>query len=118
MSKISRGISELGKHENTVWYTHTCSCGCGEHLLLEVTSSEDVEMVAIDIYATVTSFNLNCKSNVLLQFFSDMWWRIKTTWKVLIRGEINLQTDICINSKQGVTDYIEALIEASKVFKD
>lgn len=115
--KTTRDISVLCAHEDSMWYTHTCSCGCGEQIVIEVTSSEDIELISIEMYATVTGFNRDCKMNFFSQLFSDAWWKVTTAFKVLFKGQISLQTGICINSKQGVEDYITALTEASNVFK-
>lgn len=117
MSKISRDIAVLGEYKDTVFYTHTCSCGCGEQITIEVTAPEDLELVTIEMYAEVTCYNRNITYNCITDFFSELWWRVKNSVQVLIKGEIKLQAGICINSRQGVTDYIKALTEASKVFK-
>jgi hypothetical protein len=118
MPKISRNISILEEYNCTTWYTHTCSCGCGEQVTMEVVAHNDVELVTLEFYVEVKSFNMQCKSNCFLQFISDALWRVKNGFKVLLMGQISLQTEICINSKQGIDDYIKALTEASVAFKE
>ena len=117
MKSAARNISVLDEYGSTVWLTLNCSCGCGEQITLEITSPEDMEMVSIDMYAKVTGFNRAFKLNSFKQFCSNVWWRVATSFIVLYKGEVELQTGICINSKQGVLDYITALTEASNVFK-
>ena len=117
MKSTARNISVLNEYEDSVWLTHTCGCGCEEQITLEITSPDDMELVSIDLYATVTGFNRGIKLNVFKQFFSNVWWRITTSLKVLFKGEVRLQTGICITSSKGIEDYIKALTEASGVFK-
>lgn len=123
MKSITRDISLLDEYDYTTWYTHTCSCGCGEQVTIEVVSSEDIELISIEMYAEVTSFNRDIFKQFLSyawfkQFLSDIWWRFTTSLRVLFKGSVSLQTGICINSKQGIEDYIKALTEASGVFKE
>jgi hypothetical protein len=116
MSKIARNISILNEYTDVTWYTHTCSCGCGEHYILEVSSPEDTELISLNIYADVKAYNRKSRNNILINFFLNVYWRICTALKVLFKGHIELQTEIIMTSKGGVADYISALQKASKVF--
>ena len=118
MSSISRGISVLGEHQDAIFFSHTCSCGCGEQITIEVTTPDDMELVTLELYAEVTGFNREFKLNMFKQLFSDLWWRVTTSFKVLFKGSVSLQTGLVIDSKQGIEDYITALIEASGAFKE
>ena len=118
MSTTSRDISILGKHKDTTWYTHTCSCGCGEQVVIEVTSPEDMGLVQIEFTVTAKAYNRSIKLFWGAPFLTEVWWRVKTVYKVLIKGEVSLCTGICINSKQGIEDYINALTKASGVFME
>lgn len=118
MSNISKDISVLGNHDTSIWYTHTCSCGCGEQITIEVTTPYDMELVTLELYAEVSCPNNEIKLNTFKQFLSNIRWRVVTMFTVLFKGTISLQTGLLIDSKQGIEDYITALTEASKVFKE
>ena len=76
MNNISRDISVLGKFEDSIWYTHTCSCGCGEQITIEVSSPNDIELVQIEFSVTVEAYNREGKLFFGMQFLSEIWWRM------------------------------------------
>jgi len=112
MSKISNNICLLAKHDDIVWYVYNCSCGCGEQVFIEVSSPKDFDMVTMEFWVTTATMRQGPYKGFILDFFAELWWRIKNATTLLLTGNMKLQTGVIIDSKEGVQSFIDALQEA------
>lgn len=99
---ISNNVMVQDEGKDYIFYKASCACGnddCTQTLELCFTEIKEVEIkeVELNLYENLGVYNLG------------FWKRIKTAFKVLTCGYLELQGVFIFNGEKAIADYIIAL---------
>lgn len=112
---ISQNVMKNKEFDDSIYYTVACSCGSDEHnATIEFGFDKDVpDMIFLNFYKNVAW----CSSWGNRNFFSQIWYRISGSLKMLFTGYIELEESFLIEDELSIDGFIEALQEGKEYIK-
>lgn len=104
MSNLRYNICKLSEHDSFYTLRLTCGCGCGNYLLVEVDKKYDLHSVT---FYTDASLLMHGDT-----FIKSLLFRLKLCYKILTGKHVELSTDLVINNKEALKDFLVSLTEA------
>lgn len=106
---ISKNVMKTNEFENSIYYRASCSCGSNEHdVSIEFEIDKDIpSMLFLNFYKTIAW----CSHWGDLNWFIQIWKRIKCSLRVLFTGYIELEESFIIRGEEDIDAFIEALKE-------
>jgi hypothetical protein len=112
---ISKNVMKTNEFEDSIYYRAACDCGSNEHdVTIEFERDNDIpSMIFLNFYKKIAWSshwgNLN--------WFSQIWKRIKCSLKILFTGYVELE-ETFILSENNIEYFIKALIEGEEYLKN
>ena len=99
---------------DSIYYRAACDCGSDEHdVTIELERDEDIpSMIFLNFYKNIAWSSHWGELN----WFSQIWKRIKCSLKMLFTGYVVLEESFIL-SEDNIKPFIEALIEGEEYLK-
>jgi hypothetical protein len=108
---MEEGITKLWSEKNP-WYRIECSCGLKQHacdISLEV--DKELEIISAKFFVEFYACSYSDK------WCERLWWRIKSSFKLLFLGYIDLEHYFLFKDENHIKSFISALNEGIKEIK-
>lgn len=120
---ISTGVMKQYETENYIVYQLGCDCGDPEcNVLVTIEMDKEYPFVGMTYYKTFHFwYSTNYTDEILEKiknFCKSIVWRIKSAFKILFIGHIEIKSDICFQNEEHICDLIQALNEGHQHLKN
>lgn len=122
-NKISEGVMLIKKTENSVWYRICCDCmDEKDDAFLHFEFDKLYKEISLTFYKKFyfqyeliffDKFFDKCK-----YFLKLIWWRIKSAFRIIFCGYIELESDMFFVSKEHIENIIKVLDEGIKYIEN
>jgi hypothetical protein len=118
--EISTGIMKNKETGDSIWFTLACDCmssECNTIIEMEIDKKDKTGMVLIFYKEFYFQYNNPFSGEILESIkylWKGIWWRIKSSLRILFIGHIKISSDICLVNEEHINCLIKALEEGKK----
>ncbi len=111
---MSYRIMKLHEYKDCVFYRAACMCGSEDcDLTLELEYDKELNCIILHMYKTM-SWNEGWE----LGFFKRFWLRLKSAFRIIFKGYIEVDGDLIIENKRQILEFTSALNSGIKMINE